>query len=294
MLNNRILFPVDFSVRCLRAAPLVRALAAQLRSEVTLLHVISYPPAWAESGIPFGVAESAVYAPRLDTEPIRVERERMLSEVAAKEFAGNRVFQVVEIGDAALNITEHAERHGFGLIAMPTHGYGRFRRFLVGSVTAKVLHDVHCPVWTDAHTNEINDRAPSPLAHIVCGVDIDPRNVRVMRWAAELAEAADAQMTIAHVVGAPEAYGSEDYNSFRQFLVDTATEELHKLMIQADVRAETWMAGGRIAGTLRRAVELLHADLLVIGRGCLPNPLGRLRTHAYSIVHESPCPVISV
>lgn len=294
MRNGRILFPVDFSARCLRAAPLVRALAAQLRAEVTLLHVISYPPAWAESGIPFGVAESAIYAPRLDTEPIRVERERMLSEVAAKEFAGTPLFQVVEIGDAALNITEHAERHGFGLITMPTHGYGRFRRFLVGSVTAKVLHDVHCPVWTDAHTSDLKDRAAGPLANIVCGVDIDARSVRVMRWAAELAAATGAQLTIAHVVGAPETYGTEDYTPFRQFLVDTATEELHKLMTEAEVSAETWMAGGRIPGTLRRAVELLHADLLVIGRGCLPNPLGRLRTHAYGIIHESPCPVISV
>ena len=161
-------------------------------------------------------------------------------------------------------------------------------------MTAKVLHDVHCPVWTDAHTAEMKDRAAGPLAKIVCGVDIDARSVRLLQWAAELAKATGAQLTIAHVVGAPEAYGSEDYTPFRQFLVDTASEELHKLMTQAEVSAETWMGGGRIAGTLRRAAELLHADLLVIGRGCLPNPLGRLRTHAYGISHESPCPVISV
>jgi len=39
---------------------------------------------------------------------------------------------------------------------MPTHGLGGFRRFLLGSVTAKVLHDADCPVWTGVHL----ERAP--------------------------------------------------------------------------------------------------------------------------------------
>ena len=37
---------------------------------------------------------------------------------------------------------------------MPTHGYGVFRRFLLGSVTSKVLHDLGCPVLTGAHLTE--------------------------------------------------------------------------------------------------------------------------------------------
>ncbi len=37
---------------------------------------------------------------------------------------------------------------------MPTHGYGPFRRFILGSVTAKVLHDADCPVWTGVHLEE--------------------------------------------------------------------------------------------------------------------------------------------
>ena len=36
------------------------------------------------------------------------------------------------------------------------------------------------------------------------------------------------------------------------------------------------------------------ADLVVIGRGALPAPFGRLRTHAYGIIQRSPCPVVSV
>ena len=36
---------------------------------------------------------------------------------------------------------------------MPTHGFGPLRRFLLGSVAAKVLHDAQCPVWTSVHTD---------------------------------------------------------------------------------------------------------------------------------------------
>jgi hypothetical protein len=35
------------------------------------------------------------------------------------------------------------------MILMPTHGYGPFRQMLLGSVTAKVLHDSKCPVLTE-------------------------------------------------------------------------------------------------------------------------------------------------
>jgi len=34
--------------------------------------------------------------------------------------------------------------------------------------------------------------------------------------------------------------------------------------------------------------------LIVIGRGVLQGTLGRLRTHAYGIIRNAPCPVISV
>jgi hypothetical protein len=46
---------------------------------------------------------------------------------------------------------EFAANHHVDLVMMPTHGVGTFRSFLVGSVTAKVLHDANCPVWTAAH-----------------------------------------------------------------------------------------------------------------------------------------------
>jgi len=58
---------------------------------------------------------------------------------------------VLKEGDPAQQIVEYARTTDVDLIMMPTHGYGRFRAALLGSVTAKVIHDSLCALWTSAH-----------------------------------------------------------------------------------------------------------------------------------------------
>ena len=56
-------------------------------------------------------------------------------------------------GDPEAQIAAFTQAEDIQLIVMPTHGYGVFRRFLIGSGTSKVLHDVSCPVLTGVHVN---------------------------------------------------------------------------------------------------------------------------------------------
>jgi nucleotide-binding universal stress UspA family protein len=71
-----------------------------------------------------------------------------VAEFAAGELGHFRVHPLVFGGDPATAIVEKAHSECADLIVMATHG---FRRFILGSVTAKVLHDADCPVWTGAH-----------------------------------------------------------------------------------------------------------------------------------------------
>jgi hypothetical protein len=41
-------------------------------------------------------------------------------------------------------------------------------------------------------------------------------------------------------------------------------------------------------------VDETYADLVVIGRSPFKSVVGRLHAHAYSLIREAPCPVISV
>jgi nucleotide-binding universal stress UspA family protein len=52
--------------------------------------------------------------------------------------------------------------------------------------------------------------------------------------------------------------------------------------------------GGDAPHVVCGAAESRQADLLVIGRGSAAGMFGRLRTSAYAIIRQSPCPVVSV
>ena len=45
---------------------------------------------------------------------------------------------------------------------------------------------------------------------------------------------------------------------------------------------------------MRETAAAWDADLILIGRGVIRGVLGGLRSEAYAIIREAPCPVISV
>lgn len=292
--DGQILFPVDFSEKCLHTAPFVRSMAASLGARITLLHVVSWPRMWNTAGDCFGAPESAGYTLPIDLDAICADRQRTLSEFASRHFGDSAADQLVQSGDAASAIVECAVQRHAAMIMMPTRGAGRFRRFLLGSVTAKVLHDVDCAVWTDAHTEEPAHDTGKPIRNILCGIELEKRRLEVLKWAAAFAQAVGAELTLTHVVPAPEASGTASDPRFGAFLKDTAKHQIEEVAAEANVTAEICIEGGKVVPAIRRLAEMKNADLVIIGRGCLPNALGRLRTHAYGIIRESPCPVVSV
>src|SRR6185369_3323295 len=91
--------------------------------------------------------------------------------------------------------TEHID-----LIVMPTHGYGPFRRFLLGSVTAKTLHDADCPVLTGVHLEKTPSLEPVFFRNIVCAIDFDAAGEKALRWAAEFATEFHSHLTVVHAL----------------------------------------------------------------------------------------------
>jgi universal stress protein family protein len=116
------------------------------------------------------------------------ENQTKLEDLANREFPGLPVAMQVLQGDPAAKIIECATTEGADLIMMPTRGYGPYRRFLLGSVTAKVLHDCDCPVWTSVHLEQPTDAKPA-YHKIACAVDAGPHTTKVLSWASGLATA---------------------------------------------------------------------------------------------------------
>jgi nucleotide-binding universal stress UspA family protein len=165
---------------------------------------------------------------------------------------------------------------------MPTHGYGRFRRFILGSNTAKVLHDADCPVWTGVHMEDASAMPSIAIRNILCAVDLGPQSSRALAWAAGLAREFDARLTLLHAMPCGPDVGL------------SAGEELRMLQGTAGAKADVLLESGEPAKAICDAAGRLRADVLVIGRGSAAGVYGRLRTNAYSIIRQSPCPVVSV
>ena len=285
---DHILFPVDLSQQSRLAAPFVAGMAKRFHSKVTMLHVLEVPAAWY--GPPEGVPWAALSA----TDQFREERRAELDSFLLDDFSGIPIVRETADGDPATQIDCYAKTGKFGLIMMPTHGYGTFRRLLLGSVTAKVLHDAKCPVWTGVHAKALAAHDAGRCHRVLCAVDTDPKDIHVIQWAMDFAGRLQLGTELHLVHAIPGAgIGARPDACFREFLFKVAREEMKKLLDEAGVRLAPSFHGGKPDRVVHDAALDLGADLIVIGRGA-DHGLGRLRDDAYAIIREAPCPVISV
>lgn len=174
---KQILFPVDFSERSRAAAPFVAAFAKRFGAQVTLMSIA--PPLWYAA---MGDVGTPIY---VDPEELRTDLKTRLDNLVLKEFSGLPVERIAEIGEPGEEITRYAHTQGVDLIMMPTHGYGPFRSLLLGSVTAKVLHDSQCPVWTGAHMEKMPESEHFEAHNVLCAIDGTPKSTPLMSWASE-------------------------------------------------------------------------------------------------------------
>ena len=287
----RILVPVEFSPRCRGAAQYAEALSCHFHCEIVLLHVVIPPLA------NFTSFEAMAYTSAGDlAREIVDQRKTELEGFACSVPPDVHVRRVVVEGDPTQCIVEYASAEKCDLIVMPTHGYGPFRRFLLGSVTAKVLHDAICPVWTGPHMETAPDYSKVRLQNVVCAIDLGLHSRQVLCWAAGFAREFGAQLSIVHAIpsSATRLGGFYFDPDWRTQLTKTAVERIAEFKEEMGIDASAAIEAGETPLVVTTAAETLHADLLVIGRGSTPRAHGHLPTNAYSIVRQSPCPVVTV
>ena len=237
----------------------------------------------------------AAYADRPETWVSIPAAGQVLVGFAGSELPKANVRSIVEIGDAASIITAFADGARADLIAMPTHGCGRFRRMLVGSTTARVLHDATVPVWTSAHATEPSHRAHPQPRTILAAIDLGPESRCVLNTALELARDAAAEVQVLHFAAEGQLDPQQAVSRCRELLNDLAKDDITAECGETGVTVEMAQAGEAVGDVVRRVALACRADLAVIGRGSIRKGLfSRLRANAYEIVRDAPCPVLSV
>jgi hypothetical protein len=287
---KHILFPVDFSDQCKAMKPFVKSMAARFGADVTLIHVLQIP-------MGFYTGFDVAYPMALDLEAMKADANEHLAAFfdVAYEPASGGVHFVTDVGDAARVIVDYAEDHEIDLIMAPTHGRGGFRGLLLGSTTAKILHDAKCPVMTTAHVDDPHLAEHAQCKTILCASDFSEESASLLQRAAEFAATLGAGLEVVHAVAGAQTQVNvvPDYD-FQHFLLQAAREQAARLQDEAGTNLPICVEGGEVSKVVRAAAIERQADLVIIGHGKLHQPFGRLRTHSYSIVRDSPCPVLSL
>lgn len=288
-LLSRVLVPVEFSPRCLGSAQYAEALACRFHCDLTLLH-IRVPPAFPAYA-PDVMAYSSAFE---DDEKEKLRLQTQIDAFPLKAPAGCKVSREVLEGDPAASIVQYAHEGGFDLIVMPTHGYGPFRRFLLGSVTAKVLHDAQCPVWTGPHMESAAAPEGIGFHDVLCAIDLEAGSEAVLQWAADFAGAYGAKLHVVHVIAADTAGGFRFDQDWHLDVMEQSRRRIDGMQLDLHTHGEVGIETGEVPAAIRSAAERLQAGLVVIGRGRRAGLLAGLRRNAYAILRESPCPVAAI
>jgi nucleotide-binding universal stress UspA family protein len=284
---KKILLPVDFPNTPLRVVRQAATFARHFNSESVMLHVATM------QGHAAGAPE---HGPELVGWDVLAEiirgAEKNLHPSLGAELDGLVIHRILAKGAAARAIMQTAQEQKADLIMMPSHGH-TFCQYLLGSVTAKVLRETECPIWTDAHVRESPVREFA-IRNVLCAVDFNPHDRKTVSWAAQMAAEFGARLVLAHVTAGVESWGpggSYVNRKWKEELIGDASERLADLQQDMGIKAEVFVGSGDAPQVLSQVVERTKADLLVTG--CHPYG-GRLRTHGYAIICAVPIPVLSV
>jgi nucleotide-binding universal stress UspA family protein len=282
---RKVILPVDYS-DCSRAAiPFVKELVQRYGAELTLVH------AYGPEAFPTHDA-GLTYGEMID----RVEsREHLrLDNFAQESFPELDIKTTAQLADAAALIENIVESQRADLVMLPTHGRGPLRRMLVGSVAAKVLHDLPVPMWTA--TPEALRRNRIPYRSVLCACDINDISeaLPVVQAAAAIASKYNANLSLLHIIEMPPFATEISYADFRGALIDAANTRLQELKASAGIIVPHRVSEGPISTVIQQEASLRDVDLIVTGRGHQQGSVSRLWSGLYRIVRDSHCPVLSV
>jgi Universal stress protein UspA and related nucleotide-binding proteins len=295
---RRVLCPVDFSKFSRRALDHAVTLARWYNAKLTVFHVhdnVPLVPGALE--MPSGITVGPEYR-----ESLRRELERFAEPSRAD---GVPLDIVLAEGHAGTEIVKRAEADGSGLIVIGTHGRTGVERFLLGSVTERVLHRAPCPVLAvPAHAADV---PPAPtFKRILCGLDFSPCSLHALEYALSLAQEAGASLTLANVFET-DASMREDWRTslqpeaVREALVALEAARRVRLAqavpqdVDGSCKVDTVMPCGPAARELLRLATARNADLIVLGvRGRNVADLLLFGSTTNKVVRQAECPVLVV
>ncbi len=136
---KKILLPIDGSEICPKAYEHAKKIAEKFDSEIVIFNAQDLTP-------PFGWLYDPIVPKNEENNLEKIGEKIVKNGMDAFSETGIKVTTKTALGDPATTILEAAKKEGCDLIIMCTHGMSRSKRFLLGSVTNKVVLHAEIPV----------------------------------------------------------------------------------------------------------------------------------------------------
>jgi nucleotide-binding universal stress UspA family protein len=292
---RHLLCPVDFSESSRQALEWSSRFSKEVGARLTVLHVVDTE---------FLSIGNLVAVPDAFGE-LRRRAEEALTALKREIDLGHADVEIVEGVPEDVLVTA-ANQRDVDLLVMGTHGLSGFQRFLLGSVTEKVLHRALVPLLALSPGVEqqqtMGFRAPRT---IVMAIDFGPESQSVLRHGIWLAEHFRAKLVALHVVSVPyvalnessfEPRAQLELERITDSLIAKRRKDLEKMLLElTGAETEIVLTVGSPFESLRNVVEDRSGDMVILGAGGHGNAGFRwLGSTCHKMVRWASCPVMVV
>ncbi|MEF8799583.1 MAG: universal stress protein [Halolamina sp.] len=251
---NQILFPTDGSEPAEAALDYVVQVAAEHDATLHVLNVTD-------------ISQVSLHEVRDDVlDGLEREGQTIVDE-AAQHATDRGITTVSEVvrGDPYRSIVEYSNGSGVDLIAMPTHGRHGLERFLLGSVTERVINTAEVPVV--AINPDRNQPLTYPCRELLVPIDGSRGADLALTEGIAVAEETGATLHLLHVVetGSP---GADTHSP----LADERSERAKEIISEATAatessvpEVETAIEYGAPAKRIQRYIDEHGIELAVLG-----------------------------
>jgi nucleotide-binding universal stress UspA family protein len=276
-----ILCPTDFSEMASFALRYAQVMAEGFQARLVVLYAEAFdPPPYFTSDQEKDLLQS-------------LARSRKAAETQLSRYVSTRVGitisaeSLVVEGRPAAAILKTAQDRAADWIVMGTHGHGGWRRFLLGSVTERVLQEADRPVLAVRDKKGSAEPPSLTIQQVLCPVNYTEVALQAMRQALTIAERFSARLLVVHVL---ELSGEEpEEKEMDRLCAWIPPQTRARCQIKEIVRK------GNAAEQILEVAESAKCDMLVLGaqhkRFRDTTVLG---TTTMNVTRHAPCPVLTV
>ena len=294
---ERILCPTDFSEFSERALRHAVRLGGWFGSPITVLHAI--PPISSTMAGPMGGGYVSIPEQQLINE--QRDAENAMRRFVAPHLGADVAIETKVIeGDPWRLIEAVAAALPAELVVMGTHGRSGWNRFILGSITEKVIRLLDCPVLT---VGARETRTTGPLFHrILCAADLADASAQTAELALSLAQENLARLTLLHVMegrtyesfSTPHPAPAEVASAMRR-IREARLQRLERLV---DSGSDTFcdvtrrVESGTPWREILKVADETAADLIVVGAHARGGLRAFLGSTADQVLRHASCPVL--